>query len=405
MRIEFFISFDHPPNFIAKTRNPSKMKKCFPLILLVLCMGCQEKNSLIREKSKKLLSTEKAINYNFSELTIQGSTEEDTTFIEQFDFASFLKDPKDTIVGYHYFIQDSLIHPYFQVPLKTVYHYDGNVFHTGTICSLTTKLKDESFSELNKEVYSNVMKGQLPSIIRMLGDPNAKIAQDTIVSNERCMQLLSVIGSNPQYLFISRKTYLPVMMRIVTNRFQPYIEEYYYKDFQFSTELKIADYKTEIRNYSPPKLQSVLMVGDTLPGWEITDLSGKTVTINGSKKIKIIYLSMINCGPCQYAIPYVEEIYNTYKNSDRVNFYTFYPYDSHDKLIKYIKTKRITSPIFRNSYEDEKKRIEVISNLKMGYPSVLIVDGNNEIQHIIHGFSTGIGSTIQKQVQKVLDKE
>jgi hypothetical protein len=105
------------------------MKKYIHFIVLVLCIGCQEKNSEIREKSLRLLSTEKAINWNYSELTIQGSTKDDTTFIEQFGFASFLKNQKDTIVGYHYFIQDSLIHPYFQVPLKTVYHYDGNLFH------------------------------------------------------------------------------------------------------------------------------------------------------------------------------------------------------------------------------------------------------------------------------------
>jgi len=113
---------------------------------------------------------------------------------------------------------------------------------------------------------------------------------------------------------------------------------------------------------------------------------------------------MINCGPCQLAIPYVEQIYNSYKNSDILDFYILYPYDSHEKLIKYVKTKGIASQIFHNSYKDEKRRIEVISRLRMVYPSVLIVDENNIIQHIIHGFSTSIGSTIQKYVQKVHPK-
>jgi peroxiredoxin len=377
------------------------MKKFIHFIVLVLCIGCQEKDSVIREKSLRLLSTEKAVNWNYSELTIQGSTEDDTTFIEQFGFASFLKNQKDTIVGYNYFIQDSLIHPYFQVPLKTVYHYDGNSFHTGTISSLTTKLKDENFTQLNKEVYRNVMKGQLPAIIRMLSDPNAKIAKDSTVSNVSCIQIYSIEGDKPHYLFISKKTHQPIMMRIVTNLFQPFIQEYYYGEFRFSNELKIADYKTEIKNYSPPMQASALKVGDTLPNWEIEDLSGKILTIHSSTKTKVIYLSMINCGPCQLAIPYVEQIYNTYKNSDSIDFYIFYPYDSHDKLSKYIKTKGITSQILYNSYKDEKRRIELISSLRMVYPSVIIVDENNIIQHVIHGFSTSIGSTIHKYVQKV----
>jgi peroxiredoxin len=377
------------------------MKKFIHFIVLVLCIGCQEKDSVIREKSLRLLSTEKAVNWNYSELTIQGSTEDDTTFIEQFGFASFLKNQKDTIVGYNYFIQDSLIHPYFQVPLKTVYHYDGNSFHTGTISSLTTKLKDENFTQLNKEVYRNVMKGQLPAIIRMLSDPNAKIAKDSTVSNVSCIQIYSIEGDKPHYLFISKKTHQPIMMRIVTNLFQPFIQEYYYGEFRFSNELKIADYKTEIKNYSPPMQASALKVGDTLPNWEIEDLSGKILTIHSSTKTKVIYLSMINCGPCQLAIPYVEQIYNTYKNSDSIDFYIFYPYDSHDKLSKYVKTKGITSQILYNSYKDEKRRIELISSLRMVYPSVIIVDENNIIQHVIHGFSTSIGSTIHKYVQKV----
>jgi hypothetical protein len=280
----------------------------------------------------------------------------------------------------------------------------GNLFHTGTICSLATKLKDENFSQLNKEVYRNVMKGQLPAIIRMLSDPNAKIALDSTVSKVSCIQLYSIEGDKPHYLFISKKTHQPIMMRIVTNRFQPYIEEYYYGEFRFSSELKIADYKTEIKNYSPPKQLSTLKIGDILPAWELEDLYGKTVSVNSSAKTKVIYLSMINCGPCQLAIPYVEQIYNTYKNSDSIDFYIFYPYDSHDKLSKYVKTKGITSQIFYNSYKDEKRRIEVISSLKMVYPSVLIVDENNIIQHIIHGFSTSIGSTIQKYVQQVHPK-
>ncbi len=377
------------------------MKKLFPFILLFLCISCEENSSRVREKSLKLLSTEKAVNYEYSKLIIQGSTENDTTFIEQFGLASFIGNQQDTLVGYHYYIQDSLIHPSFRIPLKTVYHYDGDLFHTGTISSIKTLLKHQSYSDLNKEVYKNVMKGQLPRIIGMLKDPDARMTKDTIVSNESCIQLFSVEADHPQYLLISKKTHLPVMMRIVTNLFQPFIEEYYFKEFHFSSELIAADYKTEIENYSPPKLRPLLQTGDRLPDWEISDLSGKTVNLNASDKIKIIYLSMINCMPCQTAVPYVEEIYKSYQNSATVDFYILYPYDSDVKLLKYIKTKGITTPIYFNSYKDETKRIEVINCLNMGYPSVLIVGKNNEIQHVINGFSTRIGETIRKIVEQI----
>jgi thiol-disulfide isomerase/thioredoxin len=374
------------------------------LILLIFCfISCERSNTKIKERSYEILSTGKTINYRYSKLTIQGSTENDTTFIEQFGAASFWRNASDTIVGYKYFIQDSLIHPYFGVPLKTIYHYDGHRFNTGTISSIQLSLKDQSYSELNKEVYHNVMAGQVPVIMKLIKADETAFLEDSIIADEKCKHLFTEENGLPHHLFISKKTHLPVMMRVVTNYFQPFIQEYYYSDFMFSPEFNIPDYKAEINQHDKPTIHPVLKKGDQMPEWSLLELSGKNVSMKASGKIRVIYFSMINCGPCQAAIPYVEQIYNTYKNSEVVDFHILYPYDTKDKLNKYVRTKNISAPILYNSYDKEPERTGLIMSLKFAYPSVLIVDHNNEIVEIIHGFSTGLREKIQKSVKRILE--
>ena len=142
------------------------MKKILFYILLVSISSCTLSPSKIIEKTNSNLRSNDAINYQYNKLIIEGSTENDTTFIEIYSSASFQKDLEDKLLGYTYVIQDSLIHPRFHVPLKTTYHYNGTLLNTAMISPIRNSLEVNDTSEINKNVYDNVMRGQLPSHVR-----------------------------------------------------------------------------------------------------------------------------------------------------------------------------------------------------------------------------------------------
>ncbi len=375
--------------------------KTLTLTLILTLYACSLNSAQIKSRTIDKLTIEEAINYNYNLLTIQGSTETDTMFIETYSSASFMAKKDDAFIGYRYVIQDSLIHPHFNVPLKTVYHYNGAKLTTAIISSIHTSLKEEELSDINQEVFSNVMQGQLPAIISILQNPETQTLKDTIINDVLCAHFSVVKDGLRSSLFVSKETFFPVMLRIITNTFQPFIEEYYYRDFSSSDKLIVPDYRSEFESKSTQKQFLPYKVGDIFPDVELHDLSGNQVGISKSNRYKIIYISMINCGPCQRAVPYIEDIYENFKGNDFADFYVFYPMDLKEKLEKYVATKNIKTPIVYNSISDEAKRIELSSRLRTAFPSVLILNEENYIKHIINSFSTDL----ERRIKERLDEE
>jgi hypothetical protein len=258
-------------------------------ILLSSISSCTLSPSKIIEKTAKNLQSDKAINYQYNHLTIQGSSENDTTFIETFSSASFQKDVEDKLLGFTYVIQDSLIHPYFHVPLKTTYHYDGTLLNTAMISPIRKSLEVNDTAEINKNIYANVMSGQLPTLLHLLKSNTAEIIGDTIINDDNCYQLNDIKDEKAHQLFISKKSFLPVMLRVITNTTQPFIEEYSYKNFHTTNELQIPDYKSEVETQASQETPKSFTVGDKLPDLELHDLSGNEISMGNSKNIKVIF--------------------------------------------------------------------------------------------------------------------
>lgn len=380
------------------------MRNILIYVLLVYVSSCTLSPSKIIEKADRNLQSIDAINYQYNQLTIQGSSENDTTFIEKFSTASFKKDVEDKFLGYTYLIQDSLIHPYFHVPLKTTYHYNGNLQHTAMVSPIRNSLEVNDTSKINKNVYNNVMSGQLPSLIHLLNSNTIEIVGDTIINDDNCYQLNDIKDEKAHQLFISKKSFLPVMLRVITNTTQPFIEEFLYKNFHTTTELQIPDYKLEVESKAIQDFPQSIKVGDKLPSLRLHDLSENEVLMGNSKNIKIIYLSMINCGPCQKAVPYIGKINEFFDVRDDIDFYVLYPMDSKEKLQKYVSAKNIDYPVIYNSLTREEDRLKLILGMNIGSPSALILDSENDIQHIIHGFSTNMKDRIIEEVRNIQDK-
>ncbi len=385
------------------------MRNALIIILLASLSSCTLTPTKIIDKTLANITSDKAVNYQYNQLTIQGSSENDTTFIGTFSSASFKKDDEDKFLGFNYLIQDSLIHPYFHVPMKTIYHYNGTLLNTALITPVHTSFEENDTTEINKNVFDNVMTGQLPTIIHLLKSKSAELIGDTIINGQNCYQLNDIKNEKLHQLFISKKSLLPVMLRVITNTFQPFIEEYYYTDFHITAELIIPDYKSEVEarasQIAPKEASRGFIVGDKLPDMKLHDLSENEILMHNSKNIKVIYLSMINCGPCQQAIPYVAKINDYFNGRDEIDFFVVYPMDLKEKLIKYVSTKKIDYPIVYNSLSEEQDRLQLITRMNIGSPAVLILDAENNIRHIVHGFSTNLQERIIEKIREIENKD
>ena len=108
---------------------------------------------------------------------------------------------------------------------------------------------------------------------------------------------MNIIDEKAHELFISKKSFLPVMLRVITNTFQPYIEEYYYKYFYTTSNIQIPDYGAGIEAKRMRETPRTYTIGNKLLYLKLNNLTEKETTKTKSKNIKVIYLSMINCGP------------------------------------------------------------------------------------------------------------
>jgi thiol-disulfide isomerase/thioredoxin len=283
--------------------------------------------------------------------------------------------------------------------MKTIKVYNSDNLTSALTSPMNNSYSEKKISEFKSDELEFLVKGQIIDVIYILEDKKTEQLNDTIINNESCFHF----GTNKKglihSLYISKITLFPVLLRITTNTFQPFIEEYRYRNFKYSSKLIIPDL-SKSKNKSAITT-TLIKENDILPNWSLHDLQGNKVSFEKSGKYKIIYLSMINCGPCQKAIPHVENMFNIYNKTKDIEFFVFYPIDSKENLEKYVQRKKIKTQVVYNSLTPQNKRLKIINQLNMGFPAILIVDKENHIKHIINGFSSDFEERVKKRIDKL----
>lgn len=383
------------------------MIKKTTLLLTVFYFSTLCASAETKEKIVQLLNSDKVINYTINKLIIQGnSTREkyssDTLFIHTYSSASFMKMKNDSKFGYEFVLIDSLIHPTFKIPQKTITIYQDAKYISSLTSSMRNSYSKKRISEVDPELLTNTMQGHIPDMLYILNDKATRQLNDTIIKGENCYHFSTHKDSSEHGLFVSIATLHPLMMQVTTNTFQPFIQQYYYNNFTFDSKQNVPEI---IRAKTATSIkEETIKVNDILPEWTLSDLKGNSVSFKKSDKYKIIYLSMINCVPCQQAIPHATKLYNYYNATDDVEFIVFYPVNSKADLEKYVKSKGVLTPVVYNSFSDEKQRLETIVQFNIGYPSVLFIDKDNRIKYIMTGFSSDFEQRINKNIKKLRDK-
>lgn len=380
------------------------MKKTTILLLSVFFVATLAAKTSIREQILRNLNRGNTLSYTVEKLTIQGeSTKEkysaDTTFIRTYSSASFTKMKSDTLFGYHYVTIDSLIHPYFKTPLKTTCYYNGTKILRSFVMPGQTTFSDTEVAKIDKDELEAYVEAEIVAINKLLNNKTTKQQNDTVINHDGCFHFSTIIDDRDHSLYVSKKTLFPVLYRITTSRIQPFIEEYYYKRFTNAKAFVIPNFDELKAKVTPTVVP--LKGNDSLPNWILTDTKGNSISFAKPDRYNIIFLSMINCGPCHEAIPAVHAIYSKYNNTDSTDVYVFYPMDQPDELNKYIKSKNIQYTIVYNSLKDENKKMVLRGKLLFPYPTMIIVK-DNKIIYKITGYTKNYENEIVKRIEAVM---
>lgn len=377
------------------------MKKLLVFALTVFVLSCTNTPRCIIDESIDYLSTENVLKYDLKELTIQGNGS-DTLLIPQTTKAFFkYSEDKDNLIGFNFIVVDTLVHPYFRIPLKNTYMYDGELFKFESINPMQNETKVSNQSQMKVLRINSYIKGHLPMLLELLeGDSYVnRIVKDTLLSNSKSLFIKQADTTGIIYeLFIKKEGGIPSFLRIISNPTQPFIEEYSYTNFEkVDTAIVVQE------NHSEKVASEIkrLTKGDSIPSLNLQYLTGEEFSFAPQKgKITILCLSMINCGPCQMAVDDIQELFLKYSGLKNIRFVVFYPIDRKEKLKKYVNTKNITCPIVYNSKERSKNFGSVMNSFKTSFPAFIILNDDNKIVWINSGYHSQLKEEIRKAVKK-----
>lgn len=372
----------------------------YRILIIVLILGiisCSRNNDKVLFKTKDKLTSEKVISYCVDKLTVQGRQVGDTIFTTT--TSVFQKLDNDSLCGYKYLIEDKLIHPRFKVPMILSNYYNGNTH----IWNLESEVKkDRKVIESPKKLIGKIKNdtyGQIPYVINILNSCGFTLnyIQDTILNNGPCI-LLKVVSQQGilNELYINKKTSSPVLLRVIENPEQPFINEFNYREFEFSDSFNQPLFTSQEKT----KTKNILGIGDKIPDWELETTSGKRLLLSESKgKTTILFLSAIYCSWCQKAIPAIKKVYEKSILNKDVDCIVFYPDDEQQRLKEYSKEKGIDYPIAFIPTKNYKERYALRETILYGFPTTLILNNKNEIIWIKTGYSPDLEDEVEKAVR------
>ncbi len=356
------------------------------------------------KRTETNLKSAKNVSYHIDNLTIQGQSIGDTIFTAT--YALFEKSETDTLLGYNFLIESSLIHPRFLIPIVLRDHYNGRELTWTLESEVRNDRTITEFSKIDNSVLENKIAGHLPMLLNLLHNNEYKKTsiEETTLNGKDCIQINFLCTDSIDYnLFVDKNEKIPALLRIVFNKEQPFIQEYYYRDFVFSNTTHFPS-TTEFSENNSKEIFS-LKIGDNFPDWKLETISGVPLHFGEQKgKAHLIFLSGINCGACQLQIPTTKRIYEQFSQRKDLNIIGLYPYDSKERLNIYTEEKEIDYPIIYNSFNIIEERYELIQKLRFPIPTMILIDKDNKVAWMKTGFNPDYTDEYFIEVEKQINK-
>ncbi len=90
----------------------------------MILISCSDQTDKVIKRTETNLKSTSNVSYHVDNLTIEGQSVGDTTFTTTYAF--FEQSKTDTLLGYNFLIESSLIHPRFLIPIVLRDHFNGN---------------------------------------------------------------------------------------------------------------------------------------------------------------------------------------------------------------------------------------------------------------------------------------
>ncbi|PXY02329.1 hypothetical protein DF185_06690 [Marinifilum breve] len=381
------------------------MKQIWVFFLILGTSSCTVSHEQVLEETKNNLTSEKGMAYDINQILIQGNpSTADTTIVHTTTHAIFEYNKQDSLINFKYSIEDQYTHPIFQVSVKSKSYYDWHKHVKVLESELKNMKKETCHQEIEASTLERDTRGHISTVLKIINKDEFKFkaVNDTIFKDKKCICIKAISEEDiSHHLIIDKEMHLPVRLQIIESFTQPFINEYNYYNFREILDFKEASFES-VMPYNEFDAKP-LTVGDVIPEWSLKYVDNKKISTSDFKgKSTILFLSAINCGWCQKAIPSISRIQQKYRENDSIQTFVFYPLDTKEKLESYIQVKKIDFPIIYNPGENNKERIRMLNRLKFSYPTTIILNCNNEIVWYKTGYGDGFEELIEKSIQKYL---
>lgn len=320
--------------------------------------------------------------------------------------AFFEKSENDSLLGYNFLIENSLIHPRFHIPVVFRDYYNSTELTWIFESKMKNDIKTTKVSELKNSVLENKVNGHIPMLLNLLQNSKYKrtAIEKTSIKEKDCIQINFLDSDSIDYsLFIDRNTKMPTLLRIIYNKEQPFIEEYYYNNFIFSNTDTLPLATKSIQDNS--KNISSIKIGDYIPDWKLETIDGVPLHFKEQKgKTLLIFLSGIKCGFCQAQIPMTKRIYDQLSQHKDLNIVGLYMNDTNDRLKIYRDEHDLQYPIINNSLTSDEERHELIQKFHFPIPTIILIDKEQKVNWIKTGFSPDYSDKYFDEVIKQVNK-
>jgi peroxiredoxin len=153
--------------------------------------------------------------------------------------------------------------------------------------------------------------------------------------------------------------------------------------------------KTELNTKESPLTS--LRLGQPMPDFTLTDLTGKTVNFNEvlrDNKVVLINFGASWCVPCRMEMPGFEKLYNA-KKSEGFTILAIDEDSEREKLDAYLKEKAVSFPVLI----DTEGKIAKQFGLR-AFPTTILVDRNGKILRVIEGVQPYLEYSVEHELRE-----